>query len=260
MRYRKFLMRILLMALAVALIIIISERADMEKAGAGQPDSARYKDTVTPTPTAEGTPEPTAEPLPELDLKSWELILINDLDYENYLSDSYVPQVEMSVDGQYFHINAIDALEKMVEDCQAAGNPCLVALGYRSYNQQAYLFNGKCSQLSWDGTYTYDEAVELARKITAYPGTSDHQTGLAVDIIDEDRSTWDREEFESFPTLIWLREHCSEYGFILRYPKDKEEETGRTYEPWHFRYVGVEAAAYIMEHGLCLEEFLALYE
>ena len=98
----------------------------------------------------------------------------------------------------------------------------------------------------------------MARKIVAYPGTSEHQLGLAVDIVDSSSTVLDADMLEDMPLLQWLSQHCHEYGFILRYPKDKEDVTG-WYEPWHFRYVGIDAAKYIMEKGICLEEFIQLY-
>ena len=102
------------------------------------------------------------------------------------------------------------------------------------------------------------EAETEARKVVAYPGTSEHQLGLCVDIMDSKDTTMKAEEVENLPVLKWLQQHCTEYGFILRYPKDKQEITG-WYEPWHFRYVGEEAAKYITENNLCLEEFIALF-
>ena len=90
----------------------------------------------------------------------------------------------------------------------------------------------------------------------ARPGASEHQTGLAVDIVDINYQLLDEGQ-EDTAVQIWLMAHCAEYGFILRYPTDKSELTGVSYEPWHYRYVGTEAARAIMGGGLCLEEYLA---
>ena len=100
---------------------------------------------------------------------------------------------------------------------------------------------------------------EQAATIVSRPGTSEHQTGLACDITDEYYEL-KNESLENTALYQWMSRHCQEYGFIVRYPKDKEEITGIIYEPWHFRYVGVEAATYMVEHNLCLEEFVALYQ
>jgi D-alanyl-D-alanine carboxypeptidase len=110
---------------------------------------------------------------------------------------------------------------------------------------------------NWYG-YDYATAAAEARKIVAYPGTSEHQLGLACDIVDG-YSEYMHEALADTELLKWMGEHCAEYGFILRYPKDKTDITGVSYEPWHFRYVGAEAASYIMEKSLTLEEFTALY-
>lgn len=93
----------------------------------------------------------------------------------------------------------------------------------------------------------------------ARPGTSEHQTGLACDITDQYYEL-KNSSLEDTALYRWMSKHCQDYGFIVRYPKDKEDVTGIIYEPWHFRYVGKEAAGYIMEHDLCLEEFLDLYK
>ena len=120
---------------------------------------------------------------------------------------------------------------------------------YRDYATQTYLYNRKVSQ--------YGE--EIAKTIVAPPGTSEHQLGLAADITDK-YYEFKNESLENTELFQWMSANCAQYGFIVRYPKDKEDVTGIMYEPWHFRYVGVEAAEYIMENGLCLEEFVALYE
>ena len=110
----------------------------------------------------------------------------------------------------------------------------------------------------------YGSAYEAAKHVFP-PGTSEHSTGLAFDITDEylyyanyynmhDPTVADTEVYK------WMAEHCQEYGFIVRYPEGKEQYYGMACYPGHFRYVGVEAATYIMENHLCLEEFLALYE
>jgi LAS superfamily LD-carboxypeptidase LdcB len=133
---------------------------------------------------------------------------------------------------------------------RAEGLSVVINSAYRDYATQNYLYERKVSQ------YGGDRAV--AATIVAPPGTSEHQTGLCADIADRFYETKDR-SIANTATFKWMEAHCAEYGFILRYPEGKEDITGIMYEPWHFRYVGKEAAAFIMENGLCLEEFLALY-
>ncbi|MEG1633709.1 MAG: M15 family metallopeptidase [Oscillospiraceae bacterium] len=207
---------------------------------------------VTPTPIP--TPRPTIYK-PDIDISSWEYALVNN----DRNIGSYAPDVTAIRDtSQYFDTRAIDALEKFLQGARDAGFTPYINAAYRPYETQEYIFNGRASQISWDGTYTYAEAVELAKKVVSYPGTSEHQLGLCCDITDKYYSKYDASVMNR-DQLDWLAEHCSEYGFILRYPADKVSLTAWD-EPWHFRYVGVEAAQYITENGLCLEEFRELYE
>ena len=104
----------------------------------------------------------------------------------------------------------------------------------------------------------YQEAADKAKKEVAFPGTSEHQLGLAVDLMDKNYSYKPKYEDMNQEMFAWLDAHCAEYGFIKRYPTRKLLLTGWD-EPWHYRYVGVEAATFIMEHGICYEEFYAHY-
>ena len=139
------------------------------------------------------------------------------------------------------------------QGCKAAGLPVYLSSGYRSYDTQNYLYERKIGQ-----GYT----PEVAATIVARPGTSEHQSGLVCDITDWYRELKDA-SLEQTETYQWLKDHCAEYGFVVRYPADKsgsaDSITGIIYEPWHFRYVGVEAAKYMTENNLCLEEFTELY-
>ena len=150
---------------------------------------------------------------------------------------------------QKFDERAADALRTFMQAARDEGLSVYLSSTYRSYAEQQYLYNRKVSQVG----------EELAKTIVAPPGTSEHQLGLSADITDRYYATKD-ESLENTELFQWMSAHCAEYGFIVRYPKDKQDVTGIMYEPWHFRYVGVDAATYIMEHGLCLEEFVALYE
>ena len=153
---------------------------------------------------------------------------------------------------------AAGPLLQMIDDCIAAGNDPLVVSGYRTMEKQELLFHNKILRLvEYDGVL-WDDAPEIAARSVARPGTSEHQLGLAVDIIDYNYP-YLNEEQETMPTQQWLMEHCWDYGFILRYPNDKSEITGIIYEPWHYRYVGVEYAQEIRELGLTLEEYLETY-
>ena len=129
-----------------------------------------------------------------------------------------------------------------------------VASAYRSYEQQREVFNSTMQDWIVQG-YNPLDAYDATKKSVAVPGTSEHATGLAVDIIASAYEALDEAQGDT-PEQKWLMEHCAEYGFILRYPSDKAEVTGIIYEPWHYRYVGKEAAQEITEKGLTLEEYL----
>ena len=181
---------------------------------------------------------------PDIDTCEWMYILANPW---NEIGD-YTPELSY-LEGQQFDERMVDDLEAFADAARAEGLSVCLSSGYRGYDMQSYLFRRKANE--------YGEAV--AATIVARPGTSEHQTGLCCDITDRyyAEKGWD---LENTALYQWMSQHCQEYGFIVRYPKGKEDVTGIIYEPWHFRYVGVEAATYIMEHDLTLEEFLELYE
>lgn len=157
-----------------------------------------------------------------------------------------------------FDVRAADSLEAMLNDARDAGYPMFLVSTYRTVKYQQGLFDRKINEYVNMG-YTKEAAEEEAAKWVAVPGTSEHNLGLAADIVSStwyntnNDLTWDFEKTDHFK---WLYEHCAEYGFILRYPKSKESVTEIVYEPWHYRYVGKEVAKYIMENNLTLEEFL----
>ena len=139
-----------------------------------------------------------------------------------------------------------------LEAARAEGLSVYLTSGYRDYDNQAYLYRNKCAQYPPDGKDSKGNYIVLP------PGKTEHQTGLAADITDH-AYDYMNAQLEKTALYQWMSAHCQEYGFIVRYPADKEELTMVMYEPWHFRYVGEEAARYMMENDLALEEFLALY-
>lgn len=129
-----------------------------------------------------------------------------------------------------------------------------ICSSYRDMKRQKELFEEDVEALIRQG-YSYQEAYDEVAKETMPPGCSEHSTGLAFDIVAFDYQMLDEKQANTDES-IWLRKHCAEYGFILRYPEGKEDITGISYESWHFRYVGKEAAQYIMQEGITLEEYL----
>ncbi len=167
------------------------------------------------------------------------------------INDSYLAYADMKVDRSCY-----DALIAMMTDCnELSGARVYVVSAYRSLARQTNNFNRKVNYWMQKG-YSKQDATAKASTSVAVPGTSEHQLGLAVDIIDTRSWSLDSSQ-ETFTGQRWLMAHCWEYGFILRYPKDKIDITGIIYEPWHYRYVGKEVAAEIHESGLTLEEYIA---
>lgn len=161
----------------------------------------------------------------------------------------------LQLDSGYFvAVECYEAVQQMLEDCAAAGYEAAICSAYRTQADQEYLYQRKVKYYL-DQDYEEDEAEKLAATVVAIPGTSEHQLGLAVDIIDVDYPYLDEKQAET-DAQKWLMEHCWEYGFILRYPVGSTEITGIIYEPWHYRYVGVEIAMEIRDLGITLEEYL----
>lgn len=169
--------------------------------------------------------------------------------------DLTVPELTQLKNGHAIDSRAYPALQEMMDAARAAGYQPLICSSYRTWDKQSQLFDRK-TQFYLDQGYTQAEAEERAAAWVARPGTSEHQAGLAVDIVDTEYQLLDKAQ-EDRPVQQWLMAHCAEYGFILRYPTDKSGLTGVNYEPWHYRYVGQEAAREIMAQGICLEEYLA---
>ena len=149
-----------------------------------------------------------------------------------------------------------DDLVQMLSDGSQEGREFVVSSGYRSPTYQQRLWDETIREWKRLGM-SEENAIKETSKTLAYPGESEHATGLAVDIVALDYQDLDNQQ-QYTPESIWLRENCHQYGFILRYPEGKENVTGIEYESWHFRYVGKEVAACIMENGITLEEFIEL--
>lgn len=228
--------------------------------------------TPAPTPTPKPTPVPTRVPIGPEELQSLapgELtfdypepaplntdtdtytLLVNK---EHLLSSKYIPyMVEPDVEIYHKGINerrylqpiAATALEELFAAAELDGFHLVLRCGFRSYKLQKSIY-------SWNlKTYGYYEVT----RYHALPGTSEHQTGLAVDLCCEATNYENNYDFLKTPEYKWLLENAHLYGWILRYPEDKTEITGYNFEPWHFRYVGTELAAYLKEQNLVLEEY-----
>ena len=135
-------------------------------------------------------------------------------------------------------------VDKLINDAQGLGLPIIVDSGYRSYNYQQVVLDALIKEKG-------DEAF----KLVALPGASEHQTGLAIDFAYYENGIYNDDVKENDKEAIWLKNNAWKYGFILRYPKGKENVTGYNFEPWHFRFVGLKLAKYLFKNDLTLEEY-----
>lgn len=150
-----------------------------------------------------------------------------------------------------------DALRDMLTDGSDEGLEFVVASGYRSSEYQQQLLEEDIQKSMESEGLTWQQAYDKETRETMPPGYSEHETGLAADIVSLDYQVLDMEQ-ETTRENEWLRRNCAKYGFILRYPQGAEDITGISYEPWHFRYVGKEAAEDITRQGITLEEYLGV--
>lgn len=259
-------------ALGLALFLVINARLNRTasivfegaQGGLTSADSFTFLD-----PAATPTPDPNAVKWPKLtkdDLTdNRQYAIVND---DNLLSSAFAPEETGKISGtnMLMDINVLPHLEEMLQDMRDHGYSPYIAGAYRSYSYQEKLFNGKASQIAMGMNppvtdymdERYQVAVEEARTIVMFPGSSEHQLGYAVDILDRQRSRLVYENMDQ-EFFKYLDSICAQYGFIKRYPTKKLLLTGWD-EPYHYRYVGVEAATFIMEHGICYEEFYAHYD
>ncbi|MCR5831431.1 MAG: M15 family metallopeptidase [Lachnospiraceae bacterium] len=210
----------------------------------------------TPVETQEEMTESVAEEEetpdgPVIDPDDWRLILVNK---QNPVPDDFTVKLSGISDSMQADARIIDDIYEMMDAASSDGVNLMICSAYRSYDRQKSLFNNKINKLMGEGM-SYLEAYKVGSMNVTVPGTSEHHLGLALDILTGSYTKMD-DGFGETKAGKWLAENAADYGFILRYPKGKEEITGIVYEPWHFRYVGREYAKDIEERGVCLEEYL----
>lgn len=226
-------------------------------------DSSRFfppesdENAFSAPPQAQDTQEDT-QFMPKKEQESdkqpdWRLILVN---AQHPMPQDYEMELTQLRNGHAIDSRVYPDLQAMMDACRAQGLSPLICSSYRNEAYQRTLYEEKVEELSADGL-SDTEAQTAAAQIVAPPGASEHQTGLAVDIVDMEYQLLDPAQ-EDTPVGQWMRENSWRYGFILRYPSAHSACTGIDYEPWHYRYVGLDAAKEIYEQGLCLEEYLAL--
>ncbi len=192
-------------------------------------------------------------PIPAYNADDWYLVLVNRHHRITKNPDIALTQVQASGE-ECVDSRIAGALYDMLAACRAAGLSPYICSSYRTWWLQDYLYTNKVTSYVNKG-YSQSYAEKKAALETAIPGTSEHQTGLAVDIVASSYRLLNEKQATTAEQK-WLMEHCWEYGFVLRYPVGKTDFTGIIYEPWHYRYVGRDLAEYLTKAGLCLEELL----
>lgn len=182
------------------------------------------------------------------------LVLVNPW---NQISGEVNPEFTIIEGTQMVDSRCAADLEDMLRACRTAGHSPLIVSSYRAWSQQEEMYEEKVGELMSQGL-DRETAEADAKSHAAAPGYSEHQLGLAVDIVDEEYTELDEKQGDT-ATQQWLMENCWQYGFILRYPEGKREITGVEYQPWHYRYVGLSAAEQIHELSITLEEYVDMF-
>ena len=171
-------------------------------------------------------------------------ILVNKYNYlpSNYVPNDLVKTNEYAKENLYLNKEAYEAFKKMAFDASINNLNLRIISAYRSYEYQDNLYN----------RYLENERQDIVDTYSARPGHSEHQTGLAIDL-DNKKSLYI--DFQNTKEYLWLKDNCYKYGFILRYPENKEHITGYMYEPWHYRYIGIKESTYIHNNNLTYEEY-----
>ena len=254
--------KITIAMVALLLVAGCQESNDTEKSSEAEISSEQRTDIQKESDNTLELPEQYFNQVEEIDGKS---VIQN---YENilalvnktyYLPDTYIPSDLVRADVEYsfgdaevekalLRQEAAVALEKMFQAAAEDGIELFAVSGYRSYERQVEVFNAQVAK----------SGEEYAMSVVAVPGQSEHQTGLAMDISAHSVQFELTESFKDTAEGQWLAEHAHEYGFILRYPEGKEDITGYSFEPWHFRYVGANIAKTIYDKQLTLEEYFEI--
>ena len=181
----------------------------------------------------------------------WELLLVNK---NHKVPEGYTVELEEVENVHQVDKRIAESLKQMLSDARKEGLSPIICSSYRTNAKQQKLYNNKVREYKRWGCSS-EEAEELASYWVAIPGTGEHETGLAVDIVSRDYQILDEKQ-EQTDVQRWLIDNSYKYGFTLRYPTDKKDITMINYEPWHYRYVGIDNATYMKEHDMCLEEYI----
>ena len=247
---------ILIFLIVIAVAIIVMKKFNYEnrqainfetQIGQSKEDNAKESQNTNDVDNQSNT-DNTIEISSNLNLlNDWQIRLVN---RDNPLPDDFTVELENIDASRKFDKRAIGSLKQMILDMRSQGIKNIWAQStYRSIEYQKGLYEKSIDKYLEQGK-SQEEAERLTDEYINKPGTSEHHLGLAVDFNNVD------EGFENTKAYKWLLENAGDYGFVLRYPKEKEDITGIEYEPWHWRYVGPEHAKKMEEQNLCLEEYV----
>ena len=235
-RFRKNGVRLPAVIIGTVLILILCGRVILTGGIGGitgQAAESQAVETAASPDTSSGQQDSRAarsHQLKNAQEQEWNLLLVNPW---NPIPENYEPELTYLRNGQAVDSRCYPELQQMMDDCRAAGFDPLICASYRTMEKQEALFEDKEARLIREGCPENEVEAEAA-KVVAYPGTSEHQLGLALDIVDVSYQQLDTEQ-ENTPVQQWLMKNSWKYGFVLRYPTDKSDITGIIYEPWQCR-------------------------
>ncbi len=249
--------RYILIAFCVGLLLLFGCRraaTDLipgaSSTGVAQP--AESSKPQLPASSSEAPVVSSSSSAPVAEPDDWRLILVN---YEHPIPDDWTVDLAMTRYGYEVDARITDAVDELITAAANDGVSLIICYGYRTIEQSQQLFEKQINKQLALGL-SQEEAVIEARRWVAPPGTSEHHTGLALDIVTPAHQVLNH-AFAATDAGQWLAAHSWEHGFVIRYPEDKQDITGITYEPWHVRYVGIEHAAAMHANNECLEEYVA---
>lgn len=252
-----------LLSTAAAFLLLAGCQMETEGEPASSANSSAQESEASSesqlTPEQQKEQDMLAELPEEASTSDWNLILVN---RENPLPEDFSVEMETVQELKDVDARIAGPYRDWMDAALEAGYNIFLASSYRSVEHQEANYNSRIQGYINDG-YSEEEAVKLTEDYIALPGASEHHTGLALDMAE---MSWFNAgngldpEYDTQESQHWLVDTAADYGFILRYPKDKEEVTGINYESWHFRYVGKENAHFMEKYNLALEEYIALLE
>ncbi len=217
-------------------------------------ESIMSENTGIETTAIEATETATENAYTEFKSDDWKIMLVNK---QHPIPDDYEFPLGIITGSMRCDERIITPLLDMMKAANSQGISLIICSPYRDMDRQTMLFNNKIEKYMGAGM-SYMDAYNLASQAVTVPGSSEHQVGLAIDIITDGYSILD-EGFGKTAAGRWLADNSYKYGFVLRYPAGKEDITSIEFEPWHFRYVGVDAATFMVQNDICLEELWSTY-